>query len=216
MSPLTVVIADDHPIFREGLATAIGSLDGVEVVGQAASGAEAVDAAQRLAPDVVLMDLHMPEVNGIEATRQIAETAPSTAVLVLTMLEDDESVFAAMRAGARGYLVKGAERRDIARALEAVGRGEIIFGPAVAERALAAFTSGAPPKGPFPDLTDREHEILDMVARGLTNPAIASRLVLSEKTVRNHVSNIFMKLQVRDRATAIVRAREAGLGDSRS
>jgi DNA-binding NarL/FixJ family response regulator len=215
MTPLTVVIADDHPIFREGLATAIGSLDGVEVVGHASTGAEAVDAAQQLAPDIVLMDLHMPEVNGIEATRQIAETAPATAVLVLTMLEDDESVFAAMRAGARGYLVKGAERRDIARALEAVGRGEIIFGPAVAERALAAFTSGAPPTGPFPDLTDREHEILDMVARGLTNPAIASRLVLSEKTVRNHVSNIFMKLQVRDRATAIVRAREAGLGDHR-
>jgi DNA-binding NarL/FixJ family response regulator len=216
MSPLTVVIADDHPIFRDGLATALGSLDGVEVVGHAGTGAEAVDAAQRLAPDVVLMDLHMPEVNGIEATRQIAATAPATAVLVLTMLEDDESVFAAMRAGARGYLVKGAERRDIARALEAVGRGEIIFGPAVAARALAAFTSGAPPKGPFPDLTDREHEILDLVARGLTNPAIASRLVLSEKTVRNHVSNIFMKLQVRDRASAIVRAREAGLGDTRS
>jgi DNA-binding NarL/FixJ family response regulator len=212
---LTVVIADDHPIFRDGLATAIGSLDGVEVVGQAGTGAEALEAAQQLAPDVVLMDLHMPEVNGIEATRQIAESAPATAVLVLTMLEDDESVFAAMRAGARGYLVKGAERRDIARALEAVGRGEIIFGPAVAERALAAFTSGTPAKGPFPDLTDREREILDMVARGLTNPAIASRLVLSEKTVRNHVSNIFMKLQVRDRATAIVRAREAGLGDSR-
>jgi DNA-binding NarL/FixJ family response regulator len=211
---LTVVIADDHPIFREGLATAIGSLEGVDVVGEAGTGAEAIDAVQRLAPDVVLMDLHMPEVNGIEATRRIAESSPSTAVLVLTMLEDDESVFAAMRAGARGYLVKGAERRDIARALEAVGRGEIIFGPAVAERALAAFTSGAPAKGPFPDLTDREREILDLVARGLTNPAIASRLFLSEKTVRNHVSNIFMKLQVRDRASAIVRAREAGLGSA--
>ena len=149
---------------------------------------------------------------GIEATRQIAETVPGTAVLVLTMLEDDESVFAAMRAGARGYLVKGAERRDIARALEAVARGDVIFGPAVAARAVAAFSAAQPRGGPFPELTDREHEILDLVARGLTNPAIASRLVLSEKTVRNHVSNVFMKLQVRDRATAIVRAREAGLG----
>ena len=211
---MRVVIADDHPIFRDGLVTAVGTLEGVEGVGEASNGAEAVRAAVELEPDVVVMDLHMPEITGIEATRQIAEKAPGTAVLVLTMLEDDESVFAAMRAGARGYLVKGAERRDIARALEAVGRGEILFGPAVAERALAAFTSGVPAQGPFPELTEREREILDMVARGLTNPAIASRLVLSEKTVRNHVSNIFMKLQVRDRATAIVRAREAGLGDS--
>jgi DNA-binding NarL/FixJ family response regulator len=209
---LTVVIADDHPIFRDGLATAVGTLEGVEVVGQAGTGAEAVEAVRTLMPDVVVMDLHMPEMNGIEATRQIAETAPRTAVLVLTMLEDDESVFAAMRAGARGYLVKGAERRDIARALESVGRGEIIFGPAVAERALAAFSSGAPRRGPFPELTDREREILDLVAKGLTNQAIAARLVLSDKTVRNHVSNIFMKLRVGDRATAIVRAREAGLG----
>jgi DNA-binding NarL/FixJ family response regulator len=207
-----VVIADDHPIFRDGLVTAVGTLDGIEVVGEAGTGAEAVRAAVELAPDVVVMDLHMPEMNGIEATRQIAEAAPGTAVLVLTMLEDDESVFAAMRAGARGYLVKGAERRDIARALEAVGRGEIIFGPAVAERVLAAFTSGAPRLGPFPELTEREREILDLVARGLTNQAIASRLVLSDKTVRNHVSNIFMKLRVGDRATAIVRAREAGMG----
>jgi DNA-binding NarL/FixJ family response regulator len=213
VSPLRVVVADDHPIFREGLAGAIASLDGVEVVGQAATGAEALTVARELAPDVVVMDLHMPDMNGIEATRELAELAPGAAVLVLTMLEDDESVFAAMRAGARGYLVKGAERGDIARALEAVARGEVIFGPAVAGRALAAFTSGSPSKGPFAELTEREHEILDLVARGLTNPAIASRLVLSEKTVRNHVSNIFMKLQVGDRAAAIVRAREAGLGE---
>lgn len=210
---MRVVVADDHPIFREGLANAIGSLDEIEVVGQAGTGSEAVAAARELTPDVIVMDLHMPEMNGIEATRQVTELAPRTAVLVLTMLEDDESVFAAMRAGARGYLVKGAERRDIARALEAVGRGEVIFGPAVAARALAAFTGAKPRTGPFPELTEREHEILDLVARGLTNQAIASRLVLSEKTIRNHVSNVFMKLQVQDRATAIVRAREAGLGD---
>jgi DNA-binding NarL/FixJ family response regulator len=209
---LRVVVADDHPIFREGLAGAIGSLSNVEIVGQASTGMEAVAAARELAPDVIVMDLHMPEMNGIEATRRVAESAPGTAVLVLTMLEDDESVFAAMRAGARGYLVKGAERRDIARALEAVAGGEVIFGPAVASRALAAFAAAQPRGGPFAELTEREHEILDLVARGLTNQAIASRLVLSEKTIRNHVSNVFMKLQVGDRATAIVRAREAGLG----
>jgi DNA-binding NarL/FixJ family response regulator len=209
---LRVVVADDHPIFREGLAGAIGSLPNMEVVGQASTGTEAVAAARELGPDVIVMDLHMPEMNGIEATRQVTETAPGTAVLVLTMLEDDESVFAAMRAGARGYLVKGAERRDIARALEAVAGGEVIFGPAVASRALAAFAGAQPRGGPFAELTEREHEILDLVARGLTNQAIASRLVLSEKTIRNHVSNVFMKLQVGDRATAIVRAREAGLG----
>jgi DNA-binding NarL/FixJ family response regulator len=209
---LRVVVADDHPIFREGLAGAIGSLSNVEIVGQASTGTEAVATARELAPDVIVMDLHMPEMNGIEATRRVAESAPGTAVLVLTMLEDDESVFTAMRAGARGYLVKGAERRDIARALEAVAGGEVIFGPAVASRALAAFAAAQPRGGPFAELTEREHEILDLVARGLTNQAIASRLVLSEKTIRNHVSNVFMKLQVGDRATAIVRAREAGLG----
>jgi DNA-binding NarL/FixJ family response regulator len=145
---LRVVVADDHPIFREGLAGAVGSLPNMEVVGQASTGTEAVAAARELGPDVIVMDLHMPEMNGIEATRQVAETAPGTAVLVLTMLEDDESVFAAMRAGARGYLVKGAERRDIARALEAVAGGEVIFGPAVASRALAAFAGRSPAAAP--------------------------------------------------------------------
>jgi DNA-binding NarL/FixJ family response regulator len=213
MTPVRVVVADDHPIFRQGLITALASLEGVEVVEEAADGAAAVDAVQRLAPDVVLMDLHMPALSGVEATRRIAAQAPETAVLVLTMLEDDQSVLAAMRAGARGYLVKGAERGDIARALEAVARGEVIFGSAVAQGALASLAAAPPRSTPFPDLTDREHEILDMIAAGLTNPAIASRLVLSEKTVRNHVSNIFFKLGAADRADVIVRAREAGLGE---
>ena len=211
--PTRIVVADDHPIYREGLVSALQSLDGVEVVGEASNGIEAVEAAQRLCPDVVVMDLHMPEMNGIEATRRLAEVAPDVAVLALTMLEDDESVFAALRAGASGYLVKGAQRSDIARALEAVGRGELIVGASVADRARSALAEPrAVRSGPFPELTERELEILDLVARGLTNQAIASRLVLSQKTVRNHVSNIFMKLGAADRASAIVRAREVGLG----
>ena len=209
---IRVLVADDHPIYREGLVTALSSLDGVEVAGEAADGHQVVEAARELSPDVVIMDLHMPGMNGIEATRQLAEQAPDVAVLVLTMLEDDESVFAALRAGARGYLVKGAQRQEIARALDAVVEGELIIGSAVARRAQAALAGGRTRKGPFEDLTEREHEILDLVARGLTNQAIASRLVLSQKTVRNHVSNIFMKLGASDRAAAIVRAREAGLG----
>lgn len=209
---IRVVVADDHPIYREGLVIALASLDGVAVVGEAGDGEQAVQAVLTLRPDVVIMDLHMPGMNGIEATRQLSERAPEVAVLVLTMLEDDESVFAALRAGARGYLVKGAQRREIARALEAVVDGELIIGSAVARRAQAAFAADRPRRGPFEDLTEREHEILDLVARGLTNQAIANRLVLSQKTVRNHVSNIFMKLGAPDRAAAIVRAREAGLG----
>lgn len=209
---IRVLVADDHPIYREGLVTALSSLEGVEVVGEAGNGSEALEAASQLRPDVVVMDLHMPGLNGIEATRQLASQAPEVAVLVLTMLEDDESVFAALRSGARGYLVKGAQRHEIARALDAVMDGELIIGAAVAQRAKAVLTGGPRRGGPFDELTEREHEILDLVARGLTNQAIAARLVLSQKTVRNHVSNIFMKLGTPDRAAAIVRAREAGLG----
>lgn len=210
-----VLVADDHPIYREGLVTALASLHLVQIVGEAADGREAVAAALELRPDVVIMDLHMPEMNGVDATRALAEHAPEVAVLVLTMLEDDESVFAALRAGARGYLVKGAQRREIARAVEAVVAGELIIGAAVARRAQSALRAERPRTGPFQELTEREHEILDLVARGLTNQAIATRLVLSQKTIRNHVSNIFMKLGAADRAAAIVRAREAGLGRGR-
>ena len=208
---MRVLIADDHPLFRTGLRTALELADGVEVVGEAADGEEAIEAAARLGPDVVVMDLHMPGRNGIEATRAIVAARPRTGVLVLTMFEDDESVFAAMRAGARGYLLKGAGPGEIARAIDAVGRGEAIFGAAVARRVIEFLTAPRPPQ-PFPELTEREREVLELIAQGWISGRIAAHFVLSEKTVRNHVSNILTKLQVTDRSAAIVRAREAGFG----
>jgi DNA-binding NarL/FixJ family response regulator len=210
LSGLRVLIVDDHPIFREGLRTALSTPD-IEVVGEAASGAEAVALAATLVPDVVLMDLQMPGGSGIDATRTISTAQPSVAVLVLTMTEAPDAVFGAVRAGARGYLVKGADRTELLRAIRAVADGDSIFGAAIAARMLAAFASGgaAPP---FPALTDREREVLALVTEGYTNPAIARRLVVSPKTVRNHVSNILMKLQVPDREQAARLAHEAGLG----
>jgi DNA-binding NarL/FixJ family response regulator len=212
MPALRVLVADDHPLFRAGLVAAMLLDDAVEVVGEAASGAEAVAAAARLEPDVVVMDLHMPDLNGIEATRRILAARPGTGIVVLTMLEDDESVFSAMRAGARGYLLKGAGPEEIARAIEAVGRGEAIFGPRVAARVISSFTGGGGGAVPFPELTPRERELLDLIARGWSNARIAQQFSLSAKTVRNHVSNILTKLSLPDRPAAIVRAREAGLG----
>ena len=213
---IRVLVVDDHPLYREGLVTAITTMPGVDVVGGASDGAEAVREAARLAPDVVVMDLHMPGVNGIEATRRILADQPSIAVLVLTMLDGDESVFAAMRAGARGYLLKGADREEIRQALDTVSRGGIVFSSGIATRVLGYFAGGAPTStAPFPELTEREREILDLVARGLTNTEIAGRLVLSPKTVRNHVSNVFAKLQVATRAEAVAHARDAGLGKHR-
>jgi DNA-binding NarL/FixJ family response regulator len=214
---MRVVVVDDHGVFREGLAAILGSLDGVEVVGIAADGAEAIETVQALRPDVVLMDIHMPVMNGIDATRSITMTDPDVAVLVLTMLEDDASVFAAIDAGARGYLLKESGREDLARAMFAVSRGQAILDASVAGRVLRGprdpeRSDTRPDPRAFPFLTAREREILDHIARGLTNPAIASRLVLSEKTVRNHVSNIFSKLHVNDRAAAVARARDAGYG----
>ena len=211
---LRVLVVDDHPLYRDGLVTAIAAMPDVEVVGDAGDGAAAVGMARELEPDVVVMDLHMPELNGIDATRRIVADRPDTAVLVLTMLESDDSVFAAMRAGARGYLLKGADRAEIGRALEAVANGEVVFSAGIASRVLSFFAAGpsAPAVTPFPTLTEREREILDLVARGLTNTAIAQRLVLSSKTVRNHVSNVFTKLQVAGRAEAVAQARDAGLG----
>ncbi len=214
--PLRVLVADDHPLFRSGLRSALASLGDTEVVGEAATGDAAIEQALELQPDVVVMDLQMPAVNGIEATRRIVEASPHIGVLVLTMFEDDDSVFAAMRAGARGYVLKGADRGEIARALEGVAHGEVVFSAGIASRVLAFFAAGpgaaAAVLDPFPGLTEREREILDLVARGLTNAEIARRLVVSDKTVRNHVSNVFTKLQVAGRAEAVARARDAGLG----
>jgi DNA-binding NarL/FixJ family response regulator len=211
---LRVLVVDDHPLYRDGLVTAIAAMPDVDVVGDAGDGAAAVGMAKELEPDVVVMDLHMPELNGIDATRRIVADRPDTAVLVLTMLESDDSVFAAMRAGARGYLLKGADRAEIRRALEAVANGEVVFSAGIASRVLSFFAAGPSVLAatPFPTLTEREREILDLVARGLTNTAIAQRLVLSSKTVRNHVSNVFTKLQVAGRAEAVAQARDAGLG----
>jgi len=211
---IRVVIADDHPVFRDGLRGILSSADGVEVVAEAGTGEEAVQAAASHQPDVVVMDLHMPDLNGIEATRRILHESPHVGVVVLTMFEDDASVFAAMRAGARGYLLKGADKEEILRAIHAIGSGEAIFGPTIARRVIEYFSApqvAGPPQA-FPELTAREREILDHIAQGLNNDTIARKLYLSPKTVRNHVSNIFAKLQVADRAQAIVRARDAGLG----
>ena len=209
---IRVLIADDHPVFRFGLRALLQGEAGMEIVGEATTGREAVDMALALKPDVVLMDLNMPKLNGVEATRRIRAQAPQVAVLVITMFDDD-TVFAAMRAGARGYLLKGAEAEETLRAVRAVAHGEAIFSPAIADRIMDYFAHAPRPSSQviFPELTEREREVLTLIAQGLTNRAIAERLVLSEKTVRNHVSNIFSKLQVADRAEAIIRARDAGL-----
>jgi len=214
MEALRVLIADDHPIFRDGMRALLDSVPDTEVVGEAATGDEAIAMTAELQPDVVLMDLQMPGIGGIEATRQILHASPHVRVLVVTMFEDDYSIFAAMRAGARGYVVKGAKPEDMLRAVRSVGNGDAIFSPAIAVRLIDFFSAPKPavPQQTFPELSEREREILDLIAQGASNSEIAERLVLSPKTVRNHVSNIFSKLQVADRAHAIIRGRDAGLG----
>jgi DNA-binding NarL/FixJ family response regulator len=209
---IRVLIADDHPLVRQGLKAALAPVPEVEIVAEAATGQAAIREAVLHQPEVVVMDLQMPDLNGIEATRELRRALPSAVVLVLTMFDDDDWVFAAMRAGARGYVLKGAEQHEITRAIMAVAAGEAIFGPAVATRVLAYFATPPVTPSPFPELTAREREVLDLLAAGRNNRQIAERLGLSAKTVANHISAIFAKLQVADRTQAILRARDAGLG----
>lgn len=210
---LRLLIVDDHPLIRRGLRTVIAGANDLEVAGEAATGRAAVAAAAALMPDVILMDLQMPDLSGIEATRAIIEAQPETRILVLTLFQDDDSVFLALRAGARGYILKDAEEDDLLGAIRAVAGGAAMFSPAIATRVLALFSSPRPTApDAFPTLTEREREILELIAQGLPNGRIAQTLGISSKTVSNHISVIFSKLQVADRSEAIVRAREAGLG----
>jgi DNA-binding NarL/FixJ family response regulator/class 3 adenylate cyclase len=217
MDTIRIFIADDHTMFREGLRALFMALPDIEVVGEAANGAAAVAQVAALQPDVVLMDINMPELNGIEATRQILSAQPGMGIIMVTMLEDDASVFAAMRAGARGYVLKGAHHDEILQAIRAVATGQAVFGPAIAKRMMNFFQglNHTPTSGKaiqvFPELTEREREVLVLIAQGVSNKAIAEKLVISMKTVSNHITNIFGKLQVADRAQAIIRARDAGL-----
>ncbi len=212
--PVRILLADDHPVVRGGLRALIGTIDGLEVVAEAVDGDGAVREAQLLRPDVVLMDVRMPGTGGVEATRRIREAVPDTAVLMLTMYDDDATVLTAMRAGARGYLLKGAEQEEIVGAIRAVVAGQVIFGPGIAGRVLDYFAAPPvrPAADPFPELTAREREILDLLASGRRTAGIADRLFLSPKTVSNHLTSVFAKLAVADRAEAIIRAREGGLG----
>ena len=208
---IRVVLADDHPVFAGGLRAVLEAEPDVQVVAVVGTGRAAVEAATAEVPEVAVLDIHMPDGDGLWATARLREAGLPTRVLVLTMSDDAESVFAALRAGATGYTVKGAGPDEVVAAVRAVARGEVIFGQGVAARMLQHFTRAAT-TGPFPQLTEREHEVLDLLARGFDNPAVARRLALSGKTVRNHVSNIIAKLQVVDRTAAIIRARDAGLG----
>ncbi|MBI5670418.1 MAG: response regulator transcription factor [Chloroflexi bacterium] len=218
METIRVLIADDHTLFRDGLRALLASIPDIEIVGEAASGKEVLRLARELQPDVILMDIQMPDINGIEATRQILRTSPHVGIIVLTMFQDDDSVFAVMRAGARGYVLKGADQAVLLRAVRAVANGESLFSPEIAARLMQFFANLQPASRPelFPELTEREREILSLIADGQTNAEIAEKLVISMKTVRNYVSNIFSKLQVADRAQAAIRAREAGLGSMQS
>lgn len=210
--PIAILIADDHTLFRDGLKALFASVEETVVIGEATTGAEAIQQAETLQPDVILMDIQMPGINGIEATRQIVQTSPHIGVIMVTMFEDDESLFAAMRAGARGYVLKGADQAEMLRTIRAVARGEALFGPPMAARLMTFFKpTHSLAATAFPDLTVREIEVLQLLANGLSNQEIADRLVISVKTVRNHVSNIYSKLQVVDRVQAALRARDAGL-----
>ena len=209
---IRVVIADDHPVVRDGLSALLASVPSITVAGLAGTGREAVRAAVTLRPDVLVLDIQMPELSGVAAAAEIARAAPDVAVLMLTMFDDDDSVFAAMRAGARGYLLKGAQQDEIVRAIHAVAAGEAIFGPGIARRVLGLVSAPAAGSAPFPALTSREREVLDLIAAGIRNTEIARRMSIAPKTVANHIAAIFTKLQVADRNQAIILARDAGLG----
>lgn len=214
--PIRVVLADDHPVVRDGLSALLGSVDSIDVVGTAATGRDAVRSAVTLRPDVLVLDIQMPDLDGVGAAREITRDAPAVAVLMLTMFDDDESVFAAVRAGAKGYVLKGATQEEIIRAIRAVAAGEAIFGPGIARRILGRLSGTAVATDPFPQLTPRERQVLELFAAGLPTTAIGARLGLASKTVSNHASAIFAKLRVADRTEAVLRARNAGLGGSPS
>jgi len=221
MKPIRILVADDHALFREGVNAILKSVPDIEIVGEAGSGKEVLALASDLTPDVILMDIQMPDINGVEATQRILKIRPDVGIIIVTMLEDDDSLFSAMRAGARGYVLKGADKAEMLKSIRAVASGEALFGPAIAVRLLNFFhnnpsqpkSESPSPSTAFPDLTDREREILSFIARGDTNTEIAEQLTISLKTVRNHVSNIFNKLQVVNRVQAALRARDAGLGE---
>jgi DNA-binding NarL/FixJ family response regulator len=215
-APIRVLVADDHLVVRRGIGVLLSSVDGVEVVGEATTGAEAIREAQLTRPDVIIMDLQMPGMDGIEATRRLVSLLPEVAVLVLTMFEDDDSVLAAMRAGARGYLLKGGEQQDMLAAIRSVVAGQVVIGPSVAGKLIGYLSAPQPAATPFPELTPREREILERIAAGDGNAVIAARFGVAPKTVGNHVSAIFAKLRVASRAEAILRAREEGLGGGRT
>jgi DNA-binding NarL/FixJ family response regulator len=218
MKRIRVLVADDHALFRDGLRALLAAIPDIEFAGEAAAGDEAVAQAEALQPDVVLMDINMPEVNGIQATRRILDINPHTGIIIVTMLEDDASVFAAMRAGARGYVLKGSHHDEMLQVIRAVANGQALFGPAIAARMkkffndLESVPQPTPSGQAFPELTAREHEVLELIAQGKSNSQIAENLVISPNTVRNHITGIFSKLQVADRAQAIIRARNAGMG----
>lgn len=213
MEPLTILIADDHPLFRKGMRSLLETIPEIAVVGEATSGQEAVEMALDRLPDIVLMDLQMPDGGGLYATRELSKRSPNMRILVVTLFEDDDSIFMALRAGARGYILKDADEAEMMRAIQATKEGEAIFSPAIAARLIDYFatTRNEVPQEVFPELTHREREILRLIARGESNADIAARITISLKTVRNHVSNIYNKLQVADRAQAALRARDAGL-----
>jgi DNA-binding NarL/FixJ family response regulator len=217
MAAIKLMIADDHKLFREGLKALLSVTDDIEIVAEAEDGESALNKCKQLQPEIILMDIHMPGLNGLHATQQILEAFPQIGIIMLTMLEDDTSVFNAMRAGARGYLLKGADPKEVLSVIRAVAEGQALFGPAIATRLMNFFRElslkpiAAQSKTSFPELTERELEVLRLISQGLNNSEITQKLVLSPKTVRNHITNIFSKLQVADRAQAIVRAREEGV-----